>query len=263
MKCMKFEYAPFGTIVAAFLAACGGSQPPIGAPAPIQQDFAITSHDQRDGSWILPEAHKGNLLYASAFDGTDTLTYPRAKFVRTLPLEYSNICSDANGNVFDLDRSAIREYRHGGSKQVAKLQDAPYSTSFDCAYDDSSGNLAVTNVLTSNAEPGDVAVFSGERGSPTFYTNPAITSYYYCTYDNQGNLFVTGRASSNFVLAELSKGSSTFTNISVDAPLPSPTEIQWDGSYLALGEYGAEKIYRLKVVGSVATVVSTVKLMGG
>ena len=45
-----------GIRAAALLAACGGSQPPIGAPGAIPQSPAIAQHATRGKSWMLPGA---------------------------------------------------------------------------------------------------------------------------------------------------------------------------------------------------------------
>jgi hypothetical protein len=48
-------------VAAAMLAGCGGSQPPISAPGAMQQSTPITTHADRPGSWMLPEAKDGDL----------------------------------------------------------------------------------------------------------------------------------------------------------------------------------------------------------
>jgi len=50
------RYALSSCVAAAMLAACGGSQPPIGAPGAMPQSRAIVTHASRGGSWMLPEA---------------------------------------------------------------------------------------------------------------------------------------------------------------------------------------------------------------
>ena len=47
------------------LAGCGGSQPPIGAPAAMPQSLVLATRADRSGSWMLPEAKKRTLLYLS------------------------------------------------------------------------------------------------------------------------------------------------------------------------------------------------------
>ena len=66
------------------LAACGGSQPPIGAPGAIPQSRAIATHAERGGSWMLPQAAQeykvaGPLVYVTNYAGPDDVTvYPVA-----------------------------------------------------------------------------------------------------------------------------------------------------------------------------------------
>jgi len=51
------------------LAACGGSQTPIGAPGAMPQSRAIATHAQHGGSWMLPEAKGRDLLYVRGKSG--------------------------------------------------------------------------------------------------------------------------------------------------------------------------------------------------
>lgn len=53
--------------VAAFLTACAGWAPPMGAPRAIAQTSALATHAERGTSWMLPEAKSGDLLYVSSF----------------------------------------------------------------------------------------------------------------------------------------------------------------------------------------------------
>jgi hypothetical protein len=109
-----------------------------------------------------------------------------------------------------------------------------------------------------------VAVFANESGDPSVYNTGIPTSY--CGYDNAGNLFVNGISSNHIVLAELSRGASAFTPVSIVGHLGAPGQIQWDGSYLTYeniaepGDRGG--IARLSVSGSVATVKKTIPLNG-
>ena len=105
MKASDFgRYALFGSVGAALLAGCGGSQPPIGAPGPMPQRPAIGTHVGRSGSWMLPQATSEDLLYISTL-GPDVYvySYPAGKLVGTLNCNFSftvEECSDTDGNVF-------------------------------------------------------------------------------------------------------------------------------------------------------------------
>ena len=52
-------------VAIALLAACGGSQPPIGSLGAVPETSASRIHVERDGSWMLPEAKGDDLLYVS------------------------------------------------------------------------------------------------------------------------------------------------------------------------------------------------------
>jgi len=176
---------------AALLAACGGSQPPIGAPGAMPQSRAIADHAARSGSWMLPEAMSGNLLYALMDQGILVLTYPQGKKLFKITSSFGQyICADqSNGNVFLPSSSRIYEYAHGGSTPIAAL-DAPSSsyTFGGCSVDGSTGNLAVANMYTHPNT--SVVVYPDASGSPATYTDPNAYYFTYCGYDDEGNLFV-------------------------------------------------------------------------
>ena len=83
----------------AFLAGCGGSQPPIGAPGAVSQDRPIATHAARGGSWMLPEAKSEDLLYVADY-GSGVFVYSfrpsRIKFVGFLssPEDAEGECVD-------------------------------------------------------------------------------------------------------------------------------------------------------------------------
>ena len=176
-------------LVAAMLAACGGSQPPIGAPGAMPQSRAIATHAQRGGSWMAPEAENRLLYVAALSKGVFVYSYPEGALLQSLSgfQNAAAICTANNGNVFIADEipsaSVIYEYPHGGSSPIATFDDA--ADAQGCAYDDDSGTLAVTNFQ-------NLAVYPGGQSPPTFYEPPNAYEIYSCAYDNKGNLFVVG-----------------------------------------------------------------------
>jgi hypothetical protein len=85
--------------------------------------------------------------------------------------------------------------------------------------------------------------------------------YYYCGYDNQGDLFVDGYAKGSGILfAELLKGGQNFTTITLDKQINFPGPIQWDGGYITIEDPHPTNIYRISVSGSSGTVVGMTKL---
>jgi hypothetical protein len=207
----------------------------------------------------------GDLLYASKVNQTRMIAYPKGNVVGTITIHSpASICSDVDGNVFFPGKNAVEEYAHGGTSPIATLDDTGYY-GFGCAFDPKTGNLAVSNGYNAQLDgPGNLAIFQNASGPPHFYTDPEITGYIFCTYDNAGNLFVVGFSpSKNFLFAELPYGSSTFTNLTINKQILSVNaEIHWDGKHLALGDVVSQEllIYRLSVSGSSAKVVGTTKL---
>jgi len=266
---LKFGFRVlYSCVAAAFLTACGGSQPPIGAPGAMTQSrtSAIATHTERGGSWMLPEAKIEDLLYAVGGKPPQVyvLTYPAAKRVGTIDHDDA-VCADKTGDVFMtvLNPSSIVEYRHAGAKPIGTLRDPdrPYT----CAVDPLTGSLAVSNPYGQQSGPGNVVIYKSARGKGRVYTDPSIYRYVFVAYDATGDLFVEGNGPGPtypYKLAELLRGSNNFTDISVDKDMSQYGGLQWDGEYLAIWIAPQAVIYRLQIEGSVASVVATVSLKG-
>jgi WD40 repeat protein len=224
--------------VAAVLAACSGSQPPIGTPGAMPQSGAIATHAQRGGSWVLPEAKSDDLLYVTSYTGTFywvyMFSYPAGKLVGKIAKEVSGLCSDEQGNVYMTQsfdsKSTIFKYAHGGKKPLATLAD-PYNGADGCAVDRVTGDLAVAN-----SEGETVVVYSRAQGKPKRYY--VFFAPLYVAYTPKGHLFVLGGGD----LAELSNGH--FVRVRLTKHFDSPIGVQWDGKYLAIGsEVGSSSYY--------------------
>lgn len=262
MRIFGYYHYAFGVCIAvAMLAGCEGSQPPTGTPMAMQQRVAqkgaLETH-----SWIAPQATKSDLLYVSDNLGNQVyvFSYPSGNVVGKLTGFGSPIgeCVDKAGNVWIVNSSPaeIVEYAHGGTSPIAILNDAGGSP-FGCAVDQTTGNLAVTN-------GNNVAVYQNAEGMPTTYSDPYLTGFFYCTYDNQGNLFADGGSST--LIAELPKGGSALTNITLSKTIASMS-IQRYGGYLAIrdnggGSHGPTTIDHVQVSGSTGTVVGSSLLIG-
>jgi len=170
------------------------------------------------------------------------------------------ICSDQKGNVFVpmYDLAKTFEFAHGGTQPIASLK-LPGSYPYSCAFDPTTGNLAVAAGFYNGGNR--VAIYASAKGKPTTYSDPYIASNPLCGYDDQGNLFVDGGGKSKgFILSELGKGAKTFSEITVNQEISSNGNVQWDGKYVTVldGTHGV--IYRLKIAGSYATVVGSTAL---
>ncbi len=268
MKLSDFGRYALGSCVAALLlAACGGSQPPIGAPGAMVQTSAIATRAERGKSWMLPEAKSEDLLYAS--DGQSSayvFSYPAGKLVGELTGFSAPLyeCSDSKGDVFITNfegTQGVDEYAHGATEPMAVFQ-VPEASG--CSVDPTTGNLAVG----SNSDV--LYVFPDAEGTPIEYTDTNISSITDVAYDDSGNLFLDGAQMGKAFpfLLELPNGSGGFETINVPASIDDCCfQLQWDGDYLAAGSIYREGhnprqtiLNRLQISGSTATVVGTVKL---
>ena len=240
---------------AALLAGCGGSQPPIGAPGAERQPSANATHEATGRSWMLPGASSGDLIYAvHGCSGTCVISYPSLTLVGTVATSGSAICSDTSGNVFIPEDSQVTEYAHGGTTPIATLG-LPGYLAAGCAVDPTTNNLAVVF----KGSDADIAIFANEQGTPTLYASHIGSEY--CGYDNSGNLFVDGSVQ-EAQFAELPKGASDFTVLSISYSVGVPGQVQWDGKYITYEGRGSPEatIYRLAISGSAATIVGTTTL---
>jgi hypothetical protein len=258
------------SVTFALLAGCGGSQPPIGAPGAMPQRAAIATDAARsnDGaSWMAPDAATQDLLYVSDVRTVTVYSYPRGKYIGTLRHFYvaTGMCVDNKGNVFVVDGGyyKIFEYAHGGTKRIATLQ-SPTKDPVGCSVDPTTGNLAVGSLGFGSAPT--VAIWKNARGKSKTYQDSAFHQFYFCSYDDRGNLFVDGLTapgSGHFGLAELPKGASHLTNIAVSQYISYPGGVEWDGKHIAVGDQNRPVIYQLAIAQGHGTVVGTTHMGSG
>ena len=161
-------------------------------------------------------------------------------------------CVDRKGDVFitTFGGGEILEYAHGGTTPIATLQN-PGEYMEGCSVDRKSDTLAVINFApTSGSGNGGVSLYAHASGNPTVLTDPSLLLGYQLGYDNSGNLFLDGvNASCQFEFAELPNGSTTFTEISLNATIATPGGVQWDGKYVAVGDATGGKVYQTNGAG--------------
>jgi hypothetical protein len=256
-----------GALAAAvLLAACGGPAITTSAQLPaIGSSNALRSGVEH--GWILPGAASGDLLYVSSLwsRGVYIFSYPRLKLVGVLDHYYHwqqpiGICSDKNGDVFVplYLEAKVLEFAHGRTHPIARLS-LPNSYPTSCAVDPTTGNLAVTGALNGTG----VAVYGSAKGTPTTYQDPYLAPMF-CGYDDSGNLFVDGSAPTGrgVALTELMQGGTKLSQVAMTQTIAAPGgNVQWDGKHVTLYD-GVSTIYRLKVVGYVATVIGSTTLEG-
>jgi DNA-binding beta-propeller fold protein YncE len=257
-------------ITSATVVGCTGAG---SVSAPILQPSGPFKHGSapradRGRSWMAPDAKKQDLLYVSDGGTNDVyvFSYPKGKPLGTLTgfEGPEGECVDKAGDVFIINSnsSEILEYAHAGTSPIATLSDPGYYPT-GCSIDPTTGNLAVTNGETTGSRAGSLAIYADAQGNPSITQIGDFYYYFFCGYDNEGNLFIDGLNSDfQFQFAELPKGSYNFRHISLSQSFEYAGGVQWDGKYVAVGDSDAGVIYQVDVTPSSATIVGSTTLEG-
>jgi hypothetical protein len=247
---------------AALFASCGGSQPPTGASGATPQSRATQTVRGRSYE-AKPDLPWGNVSLLYVAGGPSNIVYqvivagargrlPRLVKVTGL-IDPTGECPNGHGTAMWITTASgeLYEFEHGGKHPIASLSGGNLGCSVDYR---TTGNLAATdgNVLS---------VWQDAQGTPMTFSFPENVTLRYCGYDWSGDLFVDGYSNSgygNLVFAELPYGSSTFEEISVDADIGLPGQVEFDGDYITIQDLQSPfDIYELAISGSTATVVKT------
>ncbi|HEY2476515.1 MAG TPA: hypothetical protein VGI19_17175 [Candidatus Cybelea sp.] len=271
------RFALSGSAVAALLAGCGAlplssskgqgdMPPPVSASPVFPRSRTIAGHAEHGKSWMAPDAKKSSLLYISdeSFGKLYVFSYPKGTLEGTITglSMPQGLCVDKKGDVFVTTFYAgeILEYAHGGSSSIQTLNN-PGEYMLGCSVDPTTGNLAAMDFSTSSGGPASVAIYKKAKGNPTVYSDSDLQFGNQLGYDNHGNIFLDGLSNQGFDFAELPKGSSNFTEISLNVTIDTPGGVQWDGKYVAVGDETGGEIYQTN--GSGGKVIGTTKLGGG
>ena len=261
----------------AILAGCSANWGPVPQPAALAGGTRVLGHLDHASSWMLPEAKKQDLLYVSDLEAQEVFIYAyrSKKLVGTLTGFFNpeGLCVNRKGDVWVTNDSSVGdhqviEYAHGATTPLQTLDD-PDGRVNGCAVNPVSGDLAVTNFWGPTERSGGVSIYPHGNGSPASYMDPNIYYYYYCGYDDKGDLFVDGLSyGSETGFAELPAGGNAFIDIALPETIYLPGGVQWDGQYVAVGDQVAVKhnfesvIYQFAISGSSGTEAGTTILNG-
>jgi hypothetical protein len=170
-------------------------------------------------------------------------------------------CVDNAGHVFvtSTANSYIYEFNHNGTP--VQMIDDPGQYPVGCAWDRTTGNLAVSNILTTSGGPGSISLYTPPYGAPTIITNAAFGNVYFLGYRPNGVLFADGfNSSAVFALWKLvpptGSGVATISTaagclVGGGAPcLTFPGGVQWDGAHMTVGDQNAGTINRFLGTGA-------------
>jgi hypothetical protein len=163
------------------------------------------------------------------------------------------LCSDPSGNLYVVDSGLVYVYAPGQPLPFYIYDDLNESPS-SCAYDPTTGNLAVANAV-------NVTIFPPDSAEPLVYKDSTMTSYAFLTYDKSGNLYADGGgAHGGLALAELPSGGQSLTHISMSNLSKGEHRaggVAWDGQDLAVADSYSMVIYRIAISGYAGDVLDT------
>ncbi len=264
---MKIAHARtriLGIVAAAgILAGCGGGgTEPAFAPAGANLYGGARSAQRPAAS---PNARQRELLYVAGTADVDMYDLPSGKLFKSLTGigGAAGMCSDGSRVAITLtEESEALVYKAAATKPLTTLSDAgEYPSS--CSIEKTTGDIAVSNIISTSDGEGSVAVYAHGTGTPTAYTCSSLYRYYFLGYDDKGNLFVDGESSSYaFGFCELPAGSSTLEDITLNQSIGFPGQVQYDGTYLTVEDQDSDTIYRFAISGSSGTEKGSVVLDG-
>jgi NHL repeat len=218
----RLEYVLSGTVALALLAGCSGGG--AGVPAP-SSAFSQSSSVLRPG---VPELHSNHpaaafvsneinakggasIIVSDASDNVVDIFNAALKQTAQLTgfSQPQGLALDRAGNLYvaDTKNSRIQVYAAGFKGAPTTINDpgqSPASVTID-----SKGNLAVTNILTTNSGAGSVSFFNKGGTLLTTLSNANFTKVIFDAFDAKGNLYIDGtNASGAFVAGEVVGGVS-------------------------------------------------------
>lgn len=242
------------TGVAALFVGCGGSQPPIAVSwgpqsAVVRKELTLLYvSEQVDGGVYMVALPSGKLV--GKLTGFDDAT---------------GDCVDRYGDVFvsNFYAGQVRAYAHGAKVAFRVLSDGS-SYPYGCSVDPTTGNLAVSNWPTGSSE-GGVALYYNAEGKAHYYYYgySGGPDFWYCAYDNDGDLYAETTYGNQPIFLELEKGGDKLRTVSLSPAITGdgiPPPLFWDGKYLAIAKPGAGTIYQYRMSGGTGTRVGVVKL---
>ncbi len=218
-------------------------------------------------------AYSKTLFVTDAFGGSSftgavyAFDYPSGTLLGTLPAppegwsEVQGACVDKSGNAYFANTalSTIDEYSHSGTF-IATLSD-PNQFPVSCAFDRSTGNLAVSNIIDTSGGPGSITIYNAGVLQNTYYP-PNMSRVYSSGYEaGTGTLWLSGSNSGSLSVFDTFAG-GVFTPFTIQGgSFQVGGGFQWSAltkSMNAGGATGSNQTALLHVSPSMKVVGATV-----
>jgi hypothetical protein len=165
-------------------------------------------------------------------------------------------CADNNGNVYfaNTGLSTVDEYTHSGTYVLTINDSGQYPVG--CSYDKKSGDLAISNIISTSGGQGSLSIASGGSITNTYFASNMSRMYFLGYMGKSGLLYVDGSDSSGiFHLNTFSGGSFTPVTISGGSIL-FPGTVAWSGNtkWMNVGDqdtFSAPTFYQIDSTGNI------------
>jgi hypothetical protein len=215
---------------------------------------------------------RGALLYVADAGNNDVFVYswPALHLIGNLSgfKVPQGECADSAGNVWiaNTKRSQLLEFARGGLKPIKTLDD-PGQYPVGCSVDTTTGDLAVTNIISRSYGPGSLSIYKAAGGSSKTFSDPNFEKVYFDGYDRNGNVYVDGiDDNGSFTIAKFDGKKFELLTVS-GARINAPGAVQVKGSTIDVedqsGVTGYSAMYETTLKGSTLTVVASAQFNDG
>ena len=269
-------------VAAVMLAGCGGSQPPIGAPAAMPQTSALATHAGRS---FLSKRRKASCpcLYVANRNTSAVTVYPITATGNVKPLQEirgprtglsypHDVAVDASGNIYvsNTGNWSVTVYRPGATGDAKPLETikgpkTELAFPIGVAIDSVNGDIYVSNNRLSSYGNGSVTIYPpGADGdvSPIGIIEGSGTSLVFpncLALDAAGNIYVNNRYNyiTYYPAGTTGDASPTRTIAGSLTKLDLPTQVAVDSSqniYVANDDGNSATVYAAGANGNVAPI---------
>jgi hypothetical protein len=173
------------------------------------------------------------------------------------------MCSDNKGDVYIANTlaSTIDEFAHDGT-YIRTLSD-PGQYPAGCAFDPSTGNLAVSNIVSTDVGYGSLSIYANATGTPALYSSAGFGKIFFVGYMGKtGVLYLDGqdRSVETTVYGSFSGGTITPIPI-IGGTISFPGAVAYSAKTrsMNIGDQNGATLYQISTAG---VITGSTPLMG-
>jgi hypothetical protein len=168
--------------------------------------------------------------------------------------EPQGMCSDNKGDVYlaNTGEESIDEFAHDGTYVQTLKDSGEYPVG--CAFDKSTDNLAVSNIISTSDSAGSVAIYTKATGTPQIVSGGGFQRVFFLAYAGKtGVLYLDGEnASYGFAYGSLKSGSIKSITVT-GATINFPGTVNWSAQTqsMNIGDQDGAVLYQVSSSGKI------------